>query len=113
MKLFTSDECHVFGRPWAWWAALVTLVLMILTATVTFLLTTPADLFAGMHLAETEREILANVPLQSTQLLLLFVPPLLVSLVLLIAWRREFGQGIDKAELNQPESIKADRENSR
>ena len=62
VKLFTSDECHVFGRPWAWWAALVTLVLMILTATVTFLLTTPADLFAGMHLAETEREILANVP---------------------------------------------------
>ncbi|MGD8855951.1 MAG: hypothetical protein PVG33_06460 [Chloroflexota bacterium] len=79
------------GRPWAWWAALVTLVLMILTATVTFLLTTPADLFAGMHLAETEREILVNVPLQSYQLLLFFVPPLLVSLTLLIAWRREFG----------------------
>jgi hypothetical protein len=80
------------GRRWAWWAALFYLALMILSATATFLATTPADLFAGMHLAETEREILRDVPLQSIHLLLLFVSPLLVTLALLIAWRRQFGR---------------------
>jgi len=81
------------GRPWAWWGALFYLVIIILSATVTFLVTTPTDLFAGMHLAEMEREILQNVPLQSVHLLLLFAPPLLVTMALLIAWRREFGLG--------------------
>lgn len=84
------------GQSWAWWAAVLYLILMILTATTTFLVTTPADLFSGMHLAEMELEILDNVPLQSYHLLLLFVPPLLVTLALLIAWRRAFGLGSGK-----------------
>lgn len=79
------------GRPWAWWGALLALAVLILSAAVTVLATTPTDLFAGMHLAEMEREILANVPLQSYQPLLFFVSPLLISLILLVAWRQEFG----------------------
>jgi hypothetical protein len=83
------------GRPWAWWAALIMLAFLILTATTTFLATTPADLFAGIHLAEMEREILANIPFQSYQLLLFFAPPLLVTLILLIVWRRDFALQAD------------------
>jgi hypothetical protein len=83
------------GRRWAWWGAVLYLAWMILSAATTFLARTPADLFAGMHLAETEREILRNVPLQGVHLLLLFVAPLLVTLVLLIAWRRQFGLDSD------------------
>ncbi len=64
---------------------------MIVSAAATFLATTPVDLFAGMHLAETEREIVRDVPLRGAHLLLLFVPPLLVTLALFIAWRRQFG----------------------
>jgi hypothetical protein len=75
---------------------------MILSATATFLSTTPADLFAGMHLADTEREILGNVPLQSYQLLLFFIPPLLVTLALLIAWRRAFGLGSERRSSEAP-----------
>jgi hypothetical protein len=81
------------GRRWAWWSALFYLTFMILSATTTFLATVPADLFAGMQLAETEREILAGVPLRNFHLLLLFVPPLLVTLALLLVWRRDFGLG--------------------
>ncbi|MGD2078603.1 MAG: hypothetical protein PVH18_09485 [Chloroflexota bacterium] len=92
------------GRPWAWWAAVLYLILMMLTATITFLVTTPADLFSGMHLAEMERQILDNVPLQSYQLLLLFVPPLLVTLALLVTWRRTFGLGGKERRPRQVES---------
>jgi len=81
------------GRRWAWWSALFYLIFMILSATTTFVATAPADLFGGMQLAETEREILAGVPLQNVHLLLLFVPPLLVTLALLLLWRRDFGLG--------------------
>jgi ABC-type molybdate transport system permease subunit len=89
----------------AWWSALIYLSVMILSATATFLVTTPADLFAGMHLAETEREIVRDVPLRSYHLLLLFVPPLLLTLALLLAWRRDFGLGVDKkADKRQVES---------
>lgn len=49
-----------------------------------------------MHLAEMEREILEDVPLQSYHLLLLLVPPLLVTLALLLAWRRDFGPSVDQ-----------------
>jgi hypothetical protein len=96
------------GRRWAWWGAFIYLTFMILSATMTFLNTTPVDLFAGMHLAEAEQEILRAVPLQSFHLLLLFVPPLLVTLSLLLAWRQDFGLGSrDKAELGQVETKSA------
>jgi len=100
VKLFTSDKCHdfdqYFGRRWAWWSALIYLSVIILSATTTFQTTTPADLFAGLHLAQTEREIVRDVPLQSYHLLLPFVPPLLFTLALLLAWRRDFGLSVDK-----------------
>jgi hypothetical protein len=46
-----------------------------------------------------------DVPLRSYHLLLLFVPPLLLTLALLLAWRRDFGLGVDKkADKRQVES---------
>jgi hypothetical protein len=45
----------VRSRPWAWWGALITLIFTILTTAAAFLVTTPADLLAGMHLAARDR----------------------------------------------------------
>lgn len=90
------------GRLWAWWGALIYLMLTILSAATTFLVTTPADLFAGMNLAEMERDILRDIPLQGSHLLLFFIPPLLVTLALLIAWRRKFGLGSSANDKDRP-----------
>jgi hypothetical protein len=61
-----------------------------------------------LHLAETEREILRNVPLQGAHLLLLFVPPLLVTLALFIAWRRQFGPTNSDSEKEQERQVGSD-----
>lgn len=83
-----------FGRRmWAWWGAVVYLVFMITSTTITFLTVEPLAIFRGMGLSGLEWEIVQNVPLEGIHLVFLFVLPLVVTLVVLVTTRRQMGAG--------------------
>lgn len=77
-------------QPWAWWGTGAFLVLMALSATITFLSTSPQDLLANMRFAVLEMDALRNVPLRGGHLVFLISLPLYLTFLPLALSKKHF-----------------------
>ncbi|MGD2040240.1 MAG: hypothetical protein PVH11_05400 [Anaerolineae bacterium] len=76
---------------WAWWPALLGLVLLLLSSTWTLAGTSWAQLLALLNLPPTELDILDGVPLQGIHLALFIGLPLVLTVAAMFLSRRQYG----------------------
>lgn len=77
-------------RLWAWWGSLSYFVLLTLSAALTLVRSSRAEIVSRLQLPPMETEILRGMTLQRAHLLALVGIPLLLTLALLVRSRRHF-----------------------
>ncbi len=77
-------------RIWAWWGALIDLVTLITSSTLTFVKVEWADLLAKMNFPPTEMDILRGLRLDGWHFAIFFGLPLILTLGILIGSKRYF-----------------------
>jgi hypothetical protein len=86
--------CIVWGivrlKKWAWWGSLIYLLLMMISATMTFLSVDPATILEDIKFPAFELEILQNVPIQGYHFALMLGLPLLATIIFQIASRKHY-----------------------
>jgi hypothetical protein len=83
-------------RLWAWWGSLITFGLLTLSALVTLVGSSFADMLANMNFPPTEMEILGGIPLQGAHFAAFVGLPLLLTLGLIALSKRYYGDGADR-----------------
>jgi hypothetical protein len=78
------------GRPWAWWGALITVGLLTVSTTLTFVQVNYLELLHSLRFAPTEIEALDGIPLQGWHLAVFFGLPLLATLGAIVLSKRHF-----------------------
>jgi hypothetical protein len=79
------------GKQWAWWGTLTYLLLMTVSATISFLSVDPMTILENMKLPAFEQDILQNVPVQGYHLALIIGLPLLITLIFQVSSRKYYG----------------------
>jgi hypothetical protein len=96
--------CMLWGivrlKKWAWWGNLIYLLLMLISATTTFLSVDPTSILEDLKLPAFEMEIFKNVPLQGYHFALMLGLPLLITLIFQIASRKDYS--MDDLKDNSP-----------
>jgi hypothetical protein len=92
----------IWRKVWAWWGALVTFGLLIISSIVSFSLYSWADLLSLMKFAETELDALSGMPLQGIHFIPIVGIPLLLTLVVILYSRRYFGVCSSNLTESQP-----------
>ncbi len=77
-------------KLWSWWGSILYLTLLIITSTMTFLTNSPDNILAQMKFAPFEQEIFLKIPIQGYHFAFIFVLPLLISLSILLTFKRYF-----------------------
>jgi hypothetical protein len=80
----------VKGKKWAWWGTLVYMLLLTISATISFLSTEPMAILANMRFPESELEILQNVPVQGYHLALMINLPLWITVLFQVLSRKDY-----------------------
>jgi hypothetical protein len=77
-------------RPWAWWGSLVCFASFTLSALLTLLKSSYADILATLRFPPTEMAFLDGLPFQGYHFAALIGPPLLLTLAAIVLARRHF-----------------------